>query len=139
MEGVGTAAGARYVVLAEVEPMPGQYRLHITVGHDGHVEELLRQDPGSEIAREGARKLLGHKMLGVRAALALARMKHLVPVKSLASVMHRAPRTTHRDPVKNPLDWVMLELVRLVPCALELRYHEPAFGVRAKFKRVPFT
>jgi hypothetical protein len=41
MEGVGTAASARYVVLAEIEPMPGQYRLHITVGHDGRVEELL--------------------------------------------------------------------------------------------------
>lgn len=41
MEGVGTAASARYVVLAEIEPLPGQYRLHITVGHDGHVEELL--------------------------------------------------------------------------------------------------
>lgn len=41
MEGVVSAAGARYVVLAEIEPLPGQYRLHITVGHDGHVEELL--------------------------------------------------------------------------------------------------
>ena len=41
MEDVGTAASARYVVLAEIEPMPGQYRLHITVGHDGRVEELL--------------------------------------------------------------------------------------------------
>ena len=37
MEGVGTAAGARYVVLAEIEPLPGQYRLHLTVGHDGRV------------------------------------------------------------------------------------------------------
>jgi len=41
MEGVGTAASARYIVLAEIETLPGQYRLHITVGHDGHVEELL--------------------------------------------------------------------------------------------------
>ena len=41
MEGVVSSAGARYVVLAEIEPLPGQYRLHITVGHDGHVEELL--------------------------------------------------------------------------------------------------
>jgi tetratricopeptide (TPR) repeat protein len=37
----------------------------------GHVEELLRVDPGSEAARDGARKLLSHKLLGARAALAL--------------------------------------------------------------------
>lgn len=41
MEGIGTSAQARYVVVASIEPMPGQYRLHLVVGHDGRVEELL--------------------------------------------------------------------------------------------------
>ncbi len=41
MEGAATSAGARYVVLADIAPMPGQYRLHLVVGHEGRVEELL--------------------------------------------------------------------------------------------------
>lgn len=41
MEGVAMSAQARYVVVADVAPMPGQYRLHLVVGQDGRVEELL--------------------------------------------------------------------------------------------------
>lgn len=41
MEGVALSATSRYVVLPRMEPMPGQYRLHLVVGHDGRVEELL--------------------------------------------------------------------------------------------------
>ncbi|MBX7191845.1 MAG: hypothetical protein K1X94_07295, partial [Sandaracinaceae bacterium] len=41
MEGIGMSAQARYVVVPSIEPMPGQYRLHLIVGHDGNVEELL--------------------------------------------------------------------------------------------------
>jgi hypothetical protein len=41
MEGAATSAGARYVVLPDVAPMPGQYRLHLVVGFEGRVEELL--------------------------------------------------------------------------------------------------
>lgn len=41
MEGIGLSAQARYVVVANIEPLPGQYRLHLVVGHDGRVEELL--------------------------------------------------------------------------------------------------
>jgi hypothetical protein len=33
MGGVATASGATYVVLAEVEPLRGQYRLHVRVGY----------------------------------------------------------------------------------------------------------
>ncbi|GAB4197709.1 MAG: hypothetical protein OHK0013_06150 [Sandaracinaceae bacterium] len=41
MEGAATSAGARYVVLPDVALMPGQYRLHLVVGYEGRVEELL--------------------------------------------------------------------------------------------------
>ena len=41
MEGIAASAQARYVVVPSLEPMPGQYRLHLIVGHDGRVEELL--------------------------------------------------------------------------------------------------
>lgn len=41
MEGIAMSAQARYVVVPRIEPMPGQYRLHLVVGHDGRVEELL--------------------------------------------------------------------------------------------------
>lgn len=41
MEGIGLSAQARYVVVPSIEPLPGQYRLHLVVGHDGNVEELL--------------------------------------------------------------------------------------------------
>ncbi|MCS6898707.1 MAG: tetratricopeptide repeat protein [Myxococcales bacterium] len=36
-----------------------------------HAEELLKLDPGSQVAREGMSELLSHKLLGARAALAL--------------------------------------------------------------------
>lgn len=43
LNGVATAAGADYVVLAEMEPLPGQYRLHLRVGYQptARVEELV--------------------------------------------------------------------------------------------------
>jgi hypothetical protein len=43
MGGLATAAGATYVVVAEVEPMPAQYRLHVRVGYQPteRVEELV--------------------------------------------------------------------------------------------------
>lgn len=43
MDGVATASGATYVVLAEVEPLRGQYRLHVRVGYQPtqRVEELV--------------------------------------------------------------------------------------------------
>lgn len=43
MDGVATASGATYVVLAEIEPMRGQYRLHVRVGYrpSQRVEELV--------------------------------------------------------------------------------------------------
>jgi hypothetical protein len=43
MSGVAAASGATYVLLADVEPMPGQYRLHLRVGYQptGRVEELV--------------------------------------------------------------------------------------------------
>jgi hypothetical protein len=41
MEGIAMSAQARYVVVPRIEPLPGQYRLHLVVGHDGRVEELL--------------------------------------------------------------------------------------------------
>jgi hypothetical protein len=43
MEGTATAAGAMYVLLVEIEPMRGQYRLHLRVGYQPtqRVEELV--------------------------------------------------------------------------------------------------
>ncbi len=41
MEGVAMSAQARYVIVGDIAPMAGQYRLHLIVGHDGRVEELL--------------------------------------------------------------------------------------------------
>lgn len=42
MEGVAASTEARYVVLPDVEsPAGGSYRLHLVVGHDGRVEELV--------------------------------------------------------------------------------------------------
>lgn len=43
MGGVASASGATYVVLAEVEPLRGQYRLHLVVGYQPtqRVEELV--------------------------------------------------------------------------------------------------
>lgn len=43
MGGVATASGAAYVVLAEVEPLRGQYRLHLHVGYQPteRIEDLV--------------------------------------------------------------------------------------------------
>jgi hypothetical protein len=41
MDGAATSAGASYVVLPDIALMPGQYRLHLIVGYEGRVEELL--------------------------------------------------------------------------------------------------
>lgn len=43
MQGVAVAAGADYVLLAEVEPLRGQYRLHLVAGYapSARVEELV--------------------------------------------------------------------------------------------------
>lgn len=41
MDGIATSSGASYVVLPDIETMPGQYRLHVVVGYEGRVEELL--------------------------------------------------------------------------------------------------
>lgn len=78
----------------------------------GHIEELLRQDPGSEIAREGARKLQGHKMLGVRAALALEgaheRAGEQAEVVRLLGVLVEATRGPQRSEAQKRLGMALL-------------------------------
>jgi hypothetical protein len=42
MDGIALSRSAAYVLIPRIDgTMPGQYRLHLTVGHDGRVEDLV--------------------------------------------------------------------------------------------------